>query len=221
MAGHDDDDFDALLAKSSLGGSGARQLRERTPPSQARSVGKIIELRHHLHPDGDREAVQPPPKLPLSFEIFYLGHQEFFHDFAEIQLGSRQLAAQVVHHAFLEILGAWDQLLTQDGIEQQALEVLRRCVNGRALTRDLQAIRSQLEISSSDHGLYDAILELPERQFTVIVMRYLLSYTTQQIAHHTGLDVRTVDHHVRRAKERLRVQLRLPADTDKARKSAQ
>lgn len=55
--------FTALL-EGSLGSSGARQLRERTPSSQARSVGEIIELRRHVHPDRDREAAQSPPKPP-------------------------------------------------------------------------------------------------------------------------------------------------------------
>lgn len=51
MASHEDDDFDALLEKSSLGGSAARRLRERTPLSRARTVHRIIELRNQIaHP---------------------------------------------------------------------------------------------------------------------------------------------------------------------------
>lgn len=53
-------------------------------------------------------------------------------------------------------------------------------------------------------------MDLPTRQFTVIVLRHMLGYTTKQIAHYMGLDPRTVDYHGRKAKERLRVQLGLP-----------
>jgi RNA polymerase sigma-70 factor (ECF subfamily) len=173
-----------------------------------------------------------PPDLPLDFEAYYLTHQEFFHAFAEIHLGSRRAAEQVVHQVFLEILGGWDQLLQHDDVEQQTLAVLHRRVTDRlhqdnrpaafvingpiALT--LQAVRNQLEISTGTSGLYEAILELPTRQFTVIVLRHLLGYRTKQIASFMGLDTRTVDYHGRKGKERLRVQLRLPETPRKARK---
>jgi RNA polymerase sigma-70 factor (ECF subfamily) len=52
---------------------------------------------------GHGQLVQASPDLPLDFEAFYVGHQEFFHDFAEIHLGSRRTAEQVVH-LFLALL---------------------------------------------------------------------------------------------------------------------
>jgi RNA polymerase sigma-70 factor (ECF subfamily) len=183
---------------------------------------------------GHSQTVQEPPDLPLDFEAFYLGHQEFFHDFAELHLGSRRVAEQVVHQVFLEILGGWDELLQQGDLEQRTLAVLHRCVTDRLeqdgrppafainapIAQNLQAVRNQLEISTGSSGLYEAILELPTRQFTVIALRYLLGYKTKQIARYMGLDVRTVDYHGRRGKERLRVQLGLPAAPSKTKKGA-
>ncbi|MFC8668795.1 sigma-70 family RNA polymerase sigma factor [Streptomyces sp. NPDC057199] len=183
---------------------------------------------------GQDQPVQEPPDLPLDYEAFYLGHQEFFHDFAEIHLGSRKTAEHVVHEVFLEILGGWDQLLQQGDLEQQTLAVLHRRVTGRLhrdgrppafvinapIAHNLQAVRSQLELAPSSNGLYEAILELPTRQFTVIVMRYLLGYKTKQIARYMGLDSRTVDYHGRKGRERLRVHLRLPAAPGKNKKGA-
>ncbi|MFG2417300.1 sigma factor-like helix-turn-helix DNA-binding protein [Streptomyces goshikiensis] len=64
---------------------------------------------------------------------------------------------------------------------------------------------------SSRSGLYEAITELPTRQFTVIVFKYLLGYETPRIARFMGLHERTVDYHGRKGTERLRVQLCLPA----------
>ncbi|MDX2631810.1 sigma-70 family RNA polymerase sigma factor [Streptomyces scabiei] len=183
---------------------------------------------------GHGQPVQAPPELPLDFEAFYLGHQEFFHDFAEIHLGSRRVAEQVVHQVFLEILGGWYDLLQQGDLEQQTLAVLHRGVtrqleeDGRPpaflingpIAQNLEAVRSQMEISSSTGGLYEAILELPARQFTVIVLRYLLGYKTKQIARYMGLDTRTVDYHGRKGKERLRIRLGLPAAPSKNKKGA-
>ncbi|MEU8851926.1 sigma-70 family RNA polymerase sigma factor [Streptomyces sp. NPDC048564] len=174
---------------------------------------------------GHSRHVQDPPDLPLDFEAFYLGHQEFFHDFAEIHLGSRRTAEQVVHQVFLEILGGWDGLLQQGDLEQQTLAVLHRGVTRRLegegrppaflingpIAKNLEAVRSQLELNSTAGGLYEAILELPTRQFTVIVLRHLLGYPTKRIARYMGLDTRTVDYHGRKGKERLRIRLDLPA----------
>ncbi|MFC4506073.1 MULTISPECIES: sigma-70 family RNA polymerase sigma factor [Streptomyces] len=174
---------------------------------------------------GHGQPVQAPPDLPLDFEGFYLGHQEFFHDFAEIHLGSRRTAEQVVHQVFLEILGGWDGLLQQGDLEQQTLAVLHRGVTRRLdadgrppaflingpIAMNLEAVRKEMELSSSADGVYEAILELSTRQFTVTVLRHLLGYPTKRIARYMGLDARTVDYHGRKAKERLRIRLGLPA----------
>ncbi|MEU9245350.1 sigma-70 family RNA polymerase sigma factor [Streptomyces shenzhenensis] len=183
---------------------------------------------------GHGQPVQAPPDLPLDFEGFYLGHQDFFHDFAEIHLGSRRVAEDVVHLVFLEILGSWDQLLQQVDLEQQTLAVLHRGVTRRLqadgrppaflingpIAKNLEAVRHQLELNSSAGGLYEAILELPPRQFTVIVLRHLLGYPTKRIARYMGLDTRTVDYHGRKGKERLRVRLGLPAPAKTPKKGA-
>ena len=64
MASHQDDDFDALLEKSSLGGSAARRLRERTSASRARTVRKITELRHQIrHSSGAPQDIQAAREL--------------------------------------------------------------------------------------------------------------------------------------------------------------
>ncbi|MEV7160241.1 sigma-70 family RNA polymerase sigma factor [Streptomyces misionensis] len=184
---------------------------------------------------GHGQPVQAPPELPLDFEGFYLGHQEFFHDFAEIHLGSRRTAEQVVHLVFLEILGSWDELLQQGDLEQQTLAVLHRGVTRRLrqdgrppaflingpITQNLNAVRSQLALSTSAGGLYEAILELPTRQFTVIVLRHLLGYPTKRIARYMGLDPRTVDYHGRKGKERLRIRLGLPAPAARNKKGGE
>ncbi|GAA1016857.1 sigma-70 family RNA polymerase sigma factor [Streptomyces thermogriseus] len=185
--------------------------------------------------DSHSQPVQTPSlELPLDFEGFYLGHQEFFHDFAEIHLGSRRAAEEVVHQVFLEILGGWEELLQQGDLEQQTLAVLHRSVTRRLeadgrppafrinapIAKNLEAVRNQMELSSSTGGLYEAILELPTRQFTVIVLRYLLGYPTKRIARYMGLDTRTVDYHGRKAKERLRIRLGLPATPGKHKKGA-
>ncbi|MFE4856633.1 sigma-70 family RNA polymerase sigma factor [Streptomyces sp. NPDC056670] len=183
---------------------------------------------------GSEVPVRAALDLPLDFEGFYLGHQEFFHAYAEIHLGARRAAEDVVHQVFLEILASWDELLQESDLEQLTLAVLHRHVYGRLqgegrspafvingpIAQNLRAVRKELEITDSSNGLYEAIAELPVRQFNVIVLRHLLGYKTSQIARFMGLDVRTVDYHARKGRERLRIRLGLPAPESKSRKGA-
>ncbi|MFF7196889.1 RNA polymerase sigma factor [Streptomyces sp. NPDC088197] len=200
-------------------------MNDDVPAAAPRSGGQPVGA---LHP------------LPLEFEALYLGHQEPFHEYAEVTIGSRREAEEAVHRGFLEILGNWDALLGDGNFEQQAWAIMRRTVvrqleaEGRApalvdngplfqalYTAQMESARGQLQLMDSSQGLYAAIADLPSRQFDVIVLRFILGYPTTRIAWLLGLkNERTVDYHVRKAKERLRVQLGLPAETATARKGA-
>jgi RNA polymerase sigma factor (sigma-70 family) len=177
--------------------------------------------------DSRSRAVDEPLALPLDFEAFVLSHQQFFHAYAELHCGSRPAAESIVHDVFLEILAVWDGLLQEDELERRTLAVLHRHVTRRLaregrdpayiingqIEQNLRALRGELELAESRIGLYEAISELPVRQYTVIVLRYLLGYPTGRIARFMSLDDRTVNYHCRRARERLGRKLGLPART--------
>ncbi|MET8831703.1 sigma-70 family RNA polymerase sigma factor [Streptomyces sp. NPDC004608] len=159
-----------------------------------------------------------------------MGHQEVFHAYAEVQFGSREVAEEVVHEVFLQIHASWGALLAADSLEQGAWGIVRRVVHERlelegrdpafvingpiaqALDTSLATARDKLLRLESSTGLYEAIGELPGRQFEVIVLRYILGYPVARIAWYIGIDERTVGHHLRRGKERLRIRLGLPDD---------
>ncbi|WP_329453810.1 hypothetical protein [Streptomyces sp. NBC_01497] len=82
-------------------------------------------------PESGQRPVGELRQLPLDFEALYLGHQEFFHAFAEIHLGGRRTAEEVVHRVFQDILATWGQLLRKGDLEQQTLAVLTRHVQAR------------------------------------------------------------------------------------------
>jgi RNA polymerase sigma factor (sigma-70 family) len=181
------------------------------------------------YPGGLARPVRDLLALPLDFEAYYLGHQQLFHDYAEIHLGSRRAAEDAVHAMFLDILANWDELLQAGNLEQRAWAIVRRTVDRRlqdenrppafvingTIARVLHIARNRLSVMESRRGLYEAIAALPPRQFDVIVLRHLLGYQTSRIAWFMGLNERTVDYHGRKGKERLRIQLGLPADLKK------
>lgn len=176
-----------------------------------------------------------PLDLPLDFEAFYLGHQAAFHAYAEVHFGTRAAAEEVIHEVFLEIHAGWMELLSAGNLEQGAWAIVRRAVHdrleleGRApafvingpIAQALAATRDKLQKMQSTSGLYEAIAELPNRQFEVIVLRYLLGYPTVKVAWFVGIDERTVGHHLRRGKERLRIKLGLPDDRKKPKKKGE
>ncbi|MER6089676.1 RNA polymerase sigma factor [Streptomyces bluensis] len=176
-----------------------------------------------------------PLDLPLDFEAFYLGHQTAFHAYAEVHFGTRAAAEEVIHEVFLEIHAGWTELLSAGNLEQGAWAIVRRAVHdrleleGRApafvingpIAQALAATRDKLQKMESTSGLYEAIAELPNRQFEVIVLRYLLGYPTAKVAWFVGIDERTVGHHLRRGKERLRIKLGLPDDRKKPKKKGE
>lgn len=178
---------------------------------------------------GLSQSMYAPLDLPLDFEAFYLCHQEAFHAYAELHFGTRAVAEEVIHEVFLEIHAGWMELLSAGNLEQGAWAIVRRAVHdrlemeGRApafvingpIAQALAATKDKLQTMQSTTGLYEAIAELPNRQFEVIVLRYLLGYPTTKVAWFMGIDDRTVGHHLRRGKERLRIKLGLPDDRKK------
>ncbi|GHE24180.1 sigma-70 family RNA polymerase sigma factor [Streptomyces capillispiralis] len=114
--------------------------------------------------------------------------------------------------------------MQQADLEQQTQAILRSHIIQR-LQKDtgnpgvgfLEYIRSQLEIDSSNNDLYKAILELPEQQFTVIVLHYLLGYRTDEIARYLGMHPNSVRYRIRRSQLRLCVSLvpTAPAQAEK------
>ncbi|WP_059008026.1 RNA polymerase sigma factor [Streptomyces specialis] len=178
---------------------------------------------------GDRPAHVPvdlPLDLPLDGEAFYIIHQELYHDYAETYLGDRRTAEEVVHRAFLEILSDWDEFLLAENTDQRAWSVVRRhveqqlvdegrpaafVVNGE-VQQVLRATQDKFRYLHGNRGLYEAMAELPPRQFDVLVLRYVVGYETRRIAWFMGLDERTVAYHGRRGKARLRARLGMPPE---------
>lgn len=76
MGDSQDNEFDALLAESSLGSTGARHLRDRTSASHARTVRRMADLRNQMvHGTGDASAEAAREVVQLLDALGYQGHE--------------------------------------------------------------------------------------------------------------------------------------------------
>ncbi|MEV7129713.1 sigma factor-like helix-turn-helix DNA-binding protein [Streptomyces sp. NPDC093260] len=105
-----------------------------------------------------------------------------------------------MHRAFLEILRLWDKLKEEsEDLQQEVWAIVRRTV----ISEHLLSLRKQMAALDSGTGLYAALGALPAKQFDVVVLRYIGHYDTRRISWYLGITTRTVDYHLRKARERL------------------
>ncbi|MFY4719757.1 RNA polymerase sigma factor [Streptomyces sp. LaBMicrA B280] len=75
-------------------------------------------------------------------------------------------------------------------------------------------MRSQMADLESPIGLYTAIAVLPERQFDVVIMQFVLGYPPKKVAEIMGIHVGTVRTHWRVARRRIATELGIKLGDD-------
>jgi excisionase family DNA binding protein len=93
-----DEEFEELIERSSLGASGARRLRQRTPYPQVEAVRRIVDLRNQMAHSGVSESTQAATALvQLLRDLGYEGQaqrilaEEFPGREAESVVGTAQI----------------------------------------------------------------------------------------------------------------------------------
>ncbi|MER8237380.1 sigma-70 family RNA polymerase sigma factor [Streptomyces sp. NPDC094049] len=138
--------------------------------------------------------------LPLEFEALYLLNQTAFHDLALAVLGTNDAAERAVHRGFLEILKLWNKLCADSAdLQQEVWAIMRRTI----ISEELRSLRDQMAALDSGSGLYEALGNLPPKQFDVMVLRYIGGHSAKRIGWYMGVTVSTVDYHCRQARRRL------------------
>ncbi|MFF4607907.1 sigma-70 family RNA polymerase sigma factor [Streptomyces sp. NPDC001339] len=174
-----------------------------------------------------------PVKIPVAYWAFHRQYRRAYLHYAQLQLGDERMAGQVVHMVFLSLLHGWDRLMEEANSAASAWAHLKEAVSevllceGRepalpetaAFARVRRAVledsRDEFAAMESSAGLYPAIARLPGRQFDVVVLHYVLSYTTAQTARIMGITDATVRSHRLHARQRLAQDLGIPLDTDR------
>jgi RNA polymerase sigma-70 factor (ECF subfamily) len=183
-------------------------------------------------PSGSREGRAEPSaragQLALTFEAFHDSHRKLWMRYAHTQVGSSSQAEAVVDAAGARLKATWSHVLLQESVPQYAWMVLKEEVHRRLDARGLapqlgdaafrtalqklllHEMRDELAVISQEIGLYAAISHLPERRYDVVVLRFLLGMTDEEVAEHLGIDRATVHSHIRHARRSLAKELHIP-----------
>ncbi|SNT58405.1 RNA polymerase sigma factor [Actinacidiphila glaucinigra] len=175
-------------------------------------------------------AVREPAPLPTAFWAFHHLYFRVYRRYAELHLGDKRLAGEIVHEVFMALLYDWGRLMEEASPTSSAWAFFKSVVaeelawQGResampetatfdrvALTRDLlDSFRNKFAVMESSLGLYAAIARLPERQFDVMVLVYVLGYDLKKTAQTMGVSAATVRSHRDRARQRIARDLENP-----------
>jgi len=177
-------------------------------------------------------------RLLLSFTAFDTSHHRLWLRYAHTQVGSRAAAQQVVEDACRHLLDHWEHALRQESLAEYAWTVLKEHVARRLGERgerprlaDTAAFQAavrkvllselrdefspdEFSVLEGEIGLYAAITRLPERQYDVVVLRYVLGCTEEEIVDYLGFDAASVRSHLRFAKRRLARDLRTATEPE-------
>jgi RNA polymerase sigma factor (sigma-70 family) len=175
-------------------------------------------------------------RLLLSFDAFDASHHRLWLRYAHTQAGSREAAQRIVEDACRHLLEHWEHALRQESLTEYAWTVLKEHVahwlGERGLRPQLaetaafhaavrkallHELRDEFAVLEGEIGLYAAIGRLPERQYDVIVLRYVLGCSEEEVAGYLGFQTATVRSHIRYAKRKLARELHTapgPGTTD-------
>ncbi|RKN38063.1 sigma-70 family RNA polymerase sigma factor [Streptomyces hoynatensis] len=164
------------------------------------------------------------PPLPADFRAFHQLYRPAYVRWAELYLGGRPEAEEVVDHTFEQLAAEWQEVLSLDSPAGHAWATLKhrtleatRARGLRPVVMDNAAFETQALHGAADPvgeleeslRIHQAIRELPERQHDVIVLRYCIGYSTAETADILGISVPGVRSTARYARHRLKEALGL------------
>jgi DNA-directed RNA polymerase specialized sigma24 family protein len=174
-----------------------------------------------------RPSTHPPSagsdtRMALTLEAVVRRYGRVWLRYAHLQTGSRSSGEKIVRDTIRQLVGTWEHVLRQPSVTDHAWLVLKSGVNRWLESRDQEAsmpgtaafavgarkvflfeTQAGFAVLDSALGLYAAISELPERQFDVIVLRYVLNQEIQYIADFLGISPETVSTNINAAKKKL------------------
>jgi RNA polymerase sigma-70 factor (ECF subfamily) len=169
----------------------------------------------------DRDAFPSPPTTPAAysdaaFDAFVQLNFTGWVRYAHLHVGTFEDAELIAGEVVLRLHETWEYVLGHlDNVSLHALALLRseierrrpqhgseRLVENAAFLRAMNAAQNRFALLAESIGVYSAVARLPERQFQVIVLRFVLGYGVPETAARMGVSKGTVGsltHYARRS----------------------
>ncbi|MFF5393083.1 sigma-70 family RNA polymerase sigma factor [Streptomyces sp. NPDC013012] len=184
------------------------------------------EERHFLEELNDLEGIEyeMTPDQEAFYDLYARAHLRYAHT----MLDSKQAALAVVKRCYSHLMLNWVNILKEENppeayawkllkqrvemhlrLTGQPPQMVKTAAFQQAVRATLEARRRQFEVMHSALGLYTVIAGLPERQFDVVVMHYVLGFSSAKVADIMGIKPDTVRSHRRLARERIASKLGL------------
>lgn len=200
---------------------GVRQMALRSPHStyrRVKNVGRPGTLKRLLDGGGSSmtdtgpavEAVGSMDEDHPDFDSFYESSRDRIYRALAIALGDADLAAEATDEAMTRAVERWSAIGRYDNPQGWVYRVGLNCGRSRQRRRRanvfarLHAAPASYEMTLPDPELIEAVARLPIRYRSVIVARYYLQWTPQEIANAMELPASTVRSRLQRALARLR-----------------
>lgn len=146
---------------------------------------------------------------PTSFEAFWARERDALYRALAVSWGDPELAAEAVDEAMARALQRWDRVGTYDNPAGWVMRVARnwaiswRRKLSRRPTRSAESLDRAVTDALPDLDLRDALATLPERDRTLLAMRYVLDWTIPGIAAVLDVPEGTIKSRLHRALARL------------------
>ncbi|MER5312621.1 sigma-70 family RNA polymerase sigma factor [Streptomyces sp. NPDC002773] len=196
---------------------------------EAPSGTGLPEERHFLQELHDLKGIEyeMTPDQEAFYDLYGRAHLRYAHT----MLGSKQAAIAVVRRCYSHLVLNWRNILKEENppaayawkllkqrvemhlrLTGQPPQMVQTAAFQQAVRATLEVKRRQFEVMESALGLYTAIANLPERQYDVVVMHYVLGFSAAKVADIMGIKPDTVRSHRRLARERIASKLGLSLD---------
>ena len=150
------------------------------------------------------ETVPIEVSLRESFEALYARMFDRMRRLAFVLVDTEEQAAEVVQDAFAKLYPRYDRIRDPEAyVRVSVLNFGRRALRRRGLDRARVRPEPDAPASQHDHVL-DAVRRLPTRQRDVVVLRYYLQLTDDEIASTLDMRLGTVKSTLHRARATLR-----------------
>jgi RNA polymerase sigma-70 factor (ECF subfamily) len=147
-----------------------------------------------------------------SFEAFYQTYRQHVFRALALTLGNSDLAADAVDEAMVRAYQHWRTVSTYDNQAGWVYRVGLNWARSRLRKRKREVLSDEppegsAEITFSDPDLERAVMTLPLEARSVVVLRFYLDWSTDEVARALGIRPGTVKSRLHRAMNELRKEL--------------